>query len=118
MTRKDDQRIGSEPVAAAGPDSTPQTGPSIASQTGPYRYQLAPDERVSETLVWLMDSVLDRNLGTTEDRLGDKIDPDALDALFPPNRVGDGTDASFRFEHWECEVTVTADRVILIDPNE
>lgn len=79
-----------------------------------YSYALTPDEAVSATIVRLVQQLSAVDLANSPARLGDAVDPDALDALFPPGRESRAATARFEFELWGCRMVVTEDRTVTI----
>lgn len=81
----------------------------------PVQYHVPPDETVTTALVWLVESVADADLDDEPTRLGDVLDADALNALFPPEGK---SDLRVEFEQWGYRVSITGDRLITLTARE
>lgn len=81
-----------------------------------YRTRVGPDESLSMGVFELVATALDRD-PVDLPPLGERIDTDALDSLFPAQGNGAaGTEGVVEFAYAGCRVAVFADRHVLVEP--
>ena len=81
-------------------------------------YRPTPNEPLSETIVHAVADTLGVDPVDLDDRIGDCIDPDALDRLFRPETDGTPSpDGLVVFSMAGCRIEVEGNRSVLVTPS-